>query len=76
MKQRLWAAMTDAIALKKAFYVKVRMPGCKQPETIINPCENLEYKREYYMFAYDNDLCLKDKKDIKIVEFGQIEGNF
>lgn len=76
MKDRLIAAMVDAIALRKSFYIKVKAAGCKHPEMIINPWENLEYKKEYYMFAYDNNLCLKDAPNIKIVEFGQIEGNF
>lgn len=76
MKERLMAAMIDAIALRKAFYIKVLAAGCDKPETIINPWENLEYKKEYYNFAYDENLFLRNAPKIKIVEFGQIEGNF
>lgn len=76
MKDRLIAAMIDAIALRKAFYVKVKMPECIKPEMIINPAENLEYKKKYYEHAYDDDLKLLSFDKIQIVEFGQIEGDF
>lgn len=38
------------------------------PEYIINPRENFEAKYQYYLNAYDDDMCLKANKAIRIVD--------
>ncbi len=49
--------------------VKIEMDGFPQPEIIINEAENIESKFEYYMKTYDENLCHKYAKGIKIVGF-------
>lgn len=47
--------------------VAVKMPNLNKPEIIINPYSNFKYKKEYYMNAYDENLCLKNNPEIKII---------
>lgn len=49
------------------FGVAISIPDCDDYEFIINPLSNLENKMAYYEAAYDENLCLKSNKKIKIV---------
>lgn len=56
--------------------VKIETEGSSRPEIIINPCENIKEKLNYYTTAYDDDLVLnsaKGKKCIRIVGVAQGE---
>lgn len=52
---------------KMSIAIALCMPEQKQPEIIINHYSSLDAKKEYYLKAYDDDLCLKANKDIKII---------
>lgn len=56
----------------KGFEVTVSIPLLPLPETIYNPIENLEFKRDYYIKAYDENLCLINNKEIQITNFKAI----
>ncbi len=51
----------------KQVTVAVMLPGCEEPEYIINTKVNFKAKQKYYDTAYDDDLCLKANKEIKIL---------
>lgn len=51
------------------FGILVTVPGCDQPEVIINHPRNLKSKAEYYKNAYDNSCRLKVRNDIKIINY-------
>ena len=68
-KQRLLAEIDEAIEENIGLEILVTAPGMPRLEAIINPTENLPYKRAYYDSAYDDDLCLKNNKEIKIIAF-------
>jgi len=48
--------------------VYVMIGDASEPEIIVNPRANFESKLKYYEDAYDDDMCLKYNKDIKIVD--------
>lgn len=55
---------------KKYVGVKIEMYGFKKPEIIINPNINFDKKFDYYRYAYNKDLTLRNAPDkIKIVGF-------
>jgi len=58
-----------AIKTKQSLGVLIEMPGFESPEMIINPCENLEKKLEYYKNTYDDNLEHKHAKGIKIIGY-------
>lgn len=47
--------------------VFVQMPDLPLPELITNPIENIPMKLEYYEQAYDEQMRLKAKQEIRIV---------
>lgn len=59
---------------KKGFMlgVLIKVPFCNKPEIVINFNDNLDEKYAYYDRAYDDNLYLKNNKEICIVDF--IEG--
>ncbi|MGL5649376.1 MAG: hypothetical protein ACRDDY_16160 [Clostridium sp.] len=62
----------EAAKKENASYVGVlvQMEGYKADECIINKAINFDKKLEYYKFAYNDDLTLKNAPDkIKIVGF-------
>lgn len=58
-----------AIKTKQSLGLIIEMPGFQSPEMIINPCENLEKKLEYYKNTYDDSLEHKNAKGIKIIGY-------
>lgn len=48
--------------------VKIEMQGFEEPEIIINPKQNFDTKKDYYVKAYDEDLRLKTFSGICIVD--------
>ena len=72
----LESEMIKAIEEKKSFLISVLIPGCKQPEIIINPWENLEYKIEQYKKEYTDNLELISDNKIKIIDFGILHLNY
>lgn len=48
--------------------VKIKLPNVDKAEIILNPQCNLDSKLEYYTNAYDDNLCLKNNKDVIIVD--------
>lgn len=53
----------------KYIAVRVTVPNCTMPETIINPRENFDEKLNYYKTAYNEDLTLKAFNKIRIHDF-------
>ena len=49
--------------------VRIKMKGFKEPELIITPSDNFNKKLEYYKKEFNDDLILKNDKNIKIVGF-------
>ena len=49
--------------------VEVKIPGCPEPEHIINHKPNFEAKKAYYDNAYDDNLIMINNPDIRIVNF-------
>lgn len=49
------------------FTAVIKAPDLPKPELIVNPTTNLLAKRDYYDAAYNDDMELKAKPDIKIV---------
>lgn len=49
--------------------VFVELPFYKKPEMIVNPPENLVEKLTYYMGAYDENMRMKSKPEIRIRAF-------
>lgn len=58
-----------AIKTKQSLGLLIEMPGFESPEMIINPCENLQKKLEYYKGTYDEKLEHKNAKGIKIIGY-------
>lgn len=55
---------------KKYVGVKIQMYGFDKPEIIINPTDNFDKKFDYYRYAYNTNLTLRNAPDkIKIIGF-------
>ncbi|EOO44420.1 hypothetical protein [Bacillus cereus] len=54
----------------KFIYIIVKNPELTENEIIINPIVNADSKIKYFEKAYDENLCLKNKNEIEIVDFG------
>ena len=48
--------------------VAIKMPNLEKPEIIIHPYSNFNYKMEYYLKAYNENLTLKNNPNIKIID--------
>ena len=59
----------QAINTKQNLGLFIEMPGFDSPELIINPCQNLEKKLNYYKQTYDDNLEHKHAKGIKIIGY-------
>lgn len=64
-------ALCDEIKVKESGFlvIYVENPDMPEPEMIINSVKNVEYKKNYFDTAYNDELELKAKKEIKIVNF-------
>lgn len=69
-KEKLFDHFKKAIEHDVPFMlVCVDAPNLNEWEYIVNSISNYESKWEYYNNAYDDDLCLKANKNIKIVDY-------
>lgn len=69
MKRDEFLKVVDkAIEEKQGIAVFISMPWLNKPEVILNPQENLEEKRTYYLDAYDENMRLKSNENIKITK--------
>ncbi len=59
--------MDKALEENKYIAVEITIPGCESPELIINPPENIPFKKNYYLTAYNDKLEHNHNKDIKII---------
>lgn len=65
----LISIFADAVAFKAKYIgVKIQMEGFEEPEIIINKRANFKTKLAYYQNAYNNDLTLKTRNTIRIVD--------
>ena len=65
-KETLIEFMDKALKENKSIAVEITIPGCESPEIIINPPENIAFKKNYYLTAYNDKLEHNYNKDIKI----------
>ena len=66
-KEKFNLVFNEAIENKKGIIVDIESPDMPEVETIINPFANVEAKIKYYNEAYDDDMYLKNNKNIKMV---------
>lgn len=71
-KEVMLAEMILAERDGHAFVIAVNNGQTISSELIINPTENLEYKRNYYSNAYTDDLTLVHNEEIGIEWFSQM----
>lgn len=67
-KLTLVKLFNEAKERRKAIAVWLSLPTRTKPEIIIVDNKNLQYKLNYYLTAYEEDLTLKTCKDIKILK--------
>lgn len=70
--------MTDKELLKKMFEyakeanldvaIELTLPEREEPETIIVKNSNLDYKLDYYLNVYDDELRHRQNTDIRIIQ--------
>ena len=77
-KQNLVDTFNKAKEQKKDIAIWVTVPTRNKPEIIIVDRHNLQYKLNYYLNAYDEQLKLKTFSeirilDVKIFDLGKIE---
>lgn len=68
-KERLIKMIDNCIKEGNNLVIEIYNPNHPKPEVIINAWENLEYKREYYINAYNDNLEHNNDNNIKIVDF-------
>ncbi len=66
-KLTLVKLFNEAKEKRKAIAVWLSLPTRTKPEIIIVDNKNLQYKLNYYLTAYEENLRLKTCKDIKIL---------
>lgn len=70
-RKELVDIMLGAIENKAEYFgVRIETKGMPRYEIIINKYENLDYKLEYYINNYNEDMELKRCSDIKITMAG------
>lgn len=73
-RKEFLAAIQKAIDNGNDFAVAISNPNHPEPEVIINPHANLEYKKKYYSEAYDIELHHKHDSKVTIAEYTETEG--
>ena len=66
-KEKFNLVFKEAIENKKGIIVDIESPDMPEAEIIINPFANVEAKTKYYNEAYDDNMCLKNNKNIKMI---------
>lgn len=70
-RKELIETILEAIETKAEYFgVRVETKGMPRYDIVINKYENLDYKIEYYINNYNEDLELKTCPDIKITRAG------
>lgn len=67
-KEELKRIFNYAKENKMDICVEVTIPGQDDTEFIINSTKSLDNKLDYYLKNYDDNLCLKRNKDVKILD--------